>query len=59
MRRFFFTDELSIDTILNILIKNLFNLKNSRVYYYNVSAILKKRIPFISRIIGIKFVFVE
>ena len=59
MRRFFFTDVLSIDTILNILIKNIFNLKNSKIYYYNVSAILKKRIPFISRIIGIKFVFID
>ncbi len=59
MRRFFFTEELSIDLILNILIKNLFNLKNSRIYYFNVNTILKKRIPFISRILGIKFIFID
>jgi hypothetical protein len=59
MRRFFFTETLSIDLILNILIKNLFNLKNSRIYYYKSNTILKKRISFITRIFGIKFIFID
>ena len=59
MRRFFFTERLSIDLILNILIKNFFSLRNSRIYYYNANAILKKRISLISRIFGIKFIFID
>ncbi len=59
MRRFFFTETLSIELILNILIKNLFNLKNSRIYYYKSNTILKKRISFITRIFGIKFIFID